>query len=488
MDLHAGVTPPPTHTCLYLPTMSSRKALCLVAGLAGCGWLSAAEIASAPQAPEDPLIVAVAQSSTGFAADLYAQLRTQSGNITFAPLGLSQALLPIAAGAQGKTGDELAKALHLTVPVTEAADGLSALTRRLQRAAGGTARLDFTRAVWVQQWNAINSDYIELLRQHCRSELRVIDFGRAEHAAHWINRWVSDSTEDRIQAIADAKSFEPESCVLVGNAVLFRGEWKDDFDPAQTTLMAFHVPVEPSAPVAEQSATAPATLSPTDASTPASPASPATEGKAQPVAPAAASVSLTTSVEVPMMRRVAPLRLAAQPGLRLLQLPYRGGHFSMVVLLPDASDSLAKIEEQLTAERIAELMRAVRTAEPVRVELALPRFKSERPVAKLGTAFEAMGAKTAFDRTGAADFSALGSNVDGAPIYLSAVSHLVKLSVDERGAEAEASTVPVAQVPYDVPVEAPKAFMVDRPFLFFICDNQTGGLLFMGRIVDPRAG
>jgi serine protease inhibitor len=27
---------------------------------------------------------------------------------------------------------------------------------------------------------------------------------------------------------------------------------------------------------------------------------------------------------------------------------------------------------------------------------------------------------------------------------------------------------------------------VDRPFVFFICDQQTGALLFFGRIVDPR--
>jgi serpin B len=472
--------------------MFSRKALCLVAVLAGCGWIPAAEIASAPQAPEDPLILSVAQSSTGFAADLYAQLRRQPGNITFAPLALSQALLPLAAGAQGRTGEELAKALHLTVPVTEAADGLSALTRRLQRAAGGAARLDFTRAVWVQQWNAINTDYIELLRQHCRSELRVIDFARAEHAAHWINRWVSDSTEDRIQAIADATSFEPESCLLVGNAVYFQVEWKDDFDPAQTALVPFRVPEEPavSAPVptASEPAAAPAatgesaatvdTTAKTNSEAPSAPASVVAEASRAPVAPV---------VEVPTMRRVAAMRLATEPGFRLIQLPYRGGHLSMVVLLPETDTALSKIEEQLTAERIVGLLRTVRTAEPVRVELRLPRFRSERPVAKLGAALESMGARTAFDRTGA-DFSALGANIDGEPIYLSSVSHLVKLSVDEQGVAAQAATLPAAQVPYDVPVEAPAPFFVDRPFLYFICDQQTGGLLFMGRIVDPRAG
>jgi serpin B len=29
-------------------------------------------------------------------------------------------------------------------------------------------------------------------------------------------------------------------------------------------------------------------------------------------------------------------------------------------------------------------------------------------------------------------------------------------------------------------------FIVDRPFLFFIADRQTGAVLFQGRISDPR--
>jgi serine protease inhibitor len=33
----------------------------------------------------------------------------------------------------------------------------------------------------------------------------------------------------------------------------------------------------------------------------------------------------------------------------------------------------------------------------------------------------------------------------------------------------------------------PEPFHVDRPFAFFIVDTQSGLVLFMGRIVDPRA-
>jgi len=158
------------------------------------------------------------------------------------------------------------------------------------------------------------------------------------------------------------------------------------------------------------------------------------------------------------------------------------------VLLPEAEMPLARIEDQLTGEHISECLRSVRQAQPTRVELRLPRFKAERPVPQLGSALQEMGVKTVFDHAGAADLSALASNSEGAPLYLSVVKHLVKLSVDEQGAAAAAGSSTAPAAPYDAPVEAPTAVHVDRPFLFFICDTQTGGLLFMGRVVDPRAG
>ena len=255
-----------------MPTLFPRRALCLFAlGLAG-GWASAAELPEpeplpapavpAPAtAPEDPLIAAVVESSNAFAVDLYNQLRGEPGNIVLAPLGLMQALLPVAAGVQGAARDELCGALHLSVPVPEAADGFGALTRRLQRAAGNDTNLTFARALWVQQWNSISGGYIDLLRQHCRSELRVIDFGRPEYAVHWINRWISDRTEDRITAIADAKSYAPESCIVVANGVYFRTAWQQDFDPALTANGPFFLP-PPAAPAVagagEAAASAPA--------------------------------------------------------------------------------------------------------------------------------------------------------------------------------------------------------------------------------------
>ena len=431
--------------------MNLRSAFCVVAGLAvgPLAWAADAVPEVVPPAPEDPLIQAVALSSTGFAAGLFARLKEHPGNLFFAPFGLSQALVPLAAGARGATEEELTKVLHLTVPVVDAADGYTTLSRRLQHAAGGETALSFVKALWVQQWNTISSDYVELLREHCRSELRVIDFANSENAADWMNKWVSGRTDERIPTIAEPQTFDASTRLVVGNAVYFKAGWQTEFDPAQTVPGPFFAAAEPAA------------------------------------------------VEVPTMRQTSPFRLATQPGFRLLQLPYRGNRLVMVLLLPETGGSLPQIETELTAERISECLRSVQLAAPARVDLSLPRFKADRPVAQLAVALQEMGAHQVFDRTGAADMSGLGVNYDGEPIYLSGVNHHAKIVVDERGTEPPSATetaptrapapepAPVAGSP-EAPVQPPVAFTVDRPFLFFICDPATGSLLFMGRVVDPR--
>ena len=514
--------------------MSSRNALFLAASLVGCGLLSAAEgdsraavrpsapaatpaPATAPQAvqpapvqaPEDPLIVAVTDSSTRFAADLYGNLRNRPGNVVFAPLVLSQSLLPVAAGVQGSASGEFGRMLHLGVPVPEAADGFSTLVRRLQRSVGGESNLTVARALWVQQWNAINDEYIDLLRQHCHSELRVIDFARPEYAVHWINRWVSDRTEDRITAIADAKSYDIHSCLVVGNAVYFRSGWQRDFDPALTEPAPFFVPeppaerpaAQPAAPASSAAPVAAASTSGTPAAAASAPspvpaaasapapvaaADPVKGPAAAPVPPVPAAAKPVEPVAVPMMRRIGFYRMVAQPGFRLVQVPYRGEQLSLVILLPDNSATLSKIEAQLTPSRINECLRALRDAAPQRLELRLPRFKVEHSVSQLADALQGIGLKTVFDLAGAADFSSFGTNIDGAPIYLSAVTQNIQLVVDEQGNLGLPSTPSSAEAVPDASAAAPAAFTVDRPFVFFICDEQTGALLFFGRIVDPR--
>jgi serpin B len=92
-----------------------------------------------------------------------------------------------------------------------------------------------------------------------------------------------------------------------------------------------------------------------------------------------------------------------------------------------------------------------------------------------------MGLASAF-HAGAADFSAVSPD----PIQLDAVCHKALVEVNERGTEAAAATAATMVLGIDGSKPRPFHMILDRPFIFTICDIASGALLFSGVLEDPR--
>jgi serpin B len=72
---------------------------------------------------------------------------------------------------------------------------------------------------------------------------------------------------------------------------------------------------------------------------------------------------------------------------------------------------------------------------------------------------------------------------------LTGVEQKTDLTVNERGIRADSFTITRGAIGKIVVGPPPRPFYMnlDRPFLFFIRDNQTKALLFEGAIMDPTA-
>src|SRR4029079_9035476 len=64
--------------------------------------------------------------------------------------------------------------------------------------------------------------------------------------------------------------------------------------------------------------------------------------------------------DVPTMNRTYQFRIAQQDGVTALELPYKGGELSMMLLVPDAIDGLAAVESTFDAKRLDALARAMK--------------------------------------------------------------------------------------------------------------------------------
>jgi serine protease inhibitor len=179
------------------------------------------------------------------------------------------------------------------------------------------------------------------------------------------------------------------------------------------------------------------------------------------------------------MSETETFKVAASAACDLLELPYRGGGLSMVILLPKERGGLAAFEKSLSAPNLAIWLASLDFSEARRIHMTLPKFTMTYSV-ELTDALKQAGVISAFDPR-LADFSPIDGKRD---LHVSTVLHKAFVDVNEEGTEAAAATFGNVAT---LGIELEDEFKVDHPFIFLIRDNATGSLLFLGRVVDPRA-
>lgn len=390
-------------------------------------------LASASEPPQDEM-TRLARGSNAFAFDLYRGLGTGPGNRVVSPASVSIALAMAWGGARGGTAEQMQRVLRFEGSPEEVMRASGRLAAALQ---------DPSRPVVFRIANRLFGEktaefvpaYLDATRAAFGAGLEPVDFKRAaEKARLLINAWVEEKTEKRIKDLVPPNGVSRETRLVLVNAIYFLGDWMDPFRKESTVPRPF-------------------------------------------------SVSAAEKKDVPTMHRADRLRFVARDGLKALELPYKGGSMSMLLLLPDAVDGLPALERWLTAERLEVI---VGSLAPVRVGVALPRFELEPPSLPLGDALRALGMADPFSPS-QADFTGIADPPDPRDrLFLSEVFHKAFVKVDEKGTEAAAATAAVMERAAALP-EKLVEFKADHPFLFFIRDNVSGLTLFMGRVADPSA-
>jgi serpin B len=409
-------------------------------GLLGCERPVAADVArsakprdTAPALPASDLPDLVS-GNTAFAFDLYRVLAQQDGNLFYSPYSISLALAMTYAGARTETERQMAQALHFTLAqdrLHPAWNGLDLeLARRGQGAKGKDGksfRLNIVNAIWGQKGFQFSSQFLDVLAANYGAGLRLLDFEKAGEAARvTINDWVKQQTEGRIQDLIPQGVIDELTRLVLTNAIYFNAAWAMPFEPKLTEDGPF-------------------------------------------------TLADGNQVTVPMMRQSESLGYAEGPGYQAVELPYDGRELSMVVLLPRPGE-FASFERSLDAAQVETILKGL---ERNQVALVMPKWKFDSQFS-LRDALVALGMRDAF--TDAADFSGMTGSRD---LYIQAVVHKAFVSVDERGTEAAAATAVLMRLTA-APAQ-PVEVTVDRPFLFLIRDVQTGAILFVGRVMNPKA-
>jgi serpin B len=373
---------------------------------------------------------AVVRGNNAFAWDLYARLAGGDGNLFVSPYSIATALEMTSAGARGATRDEMVKVLHLPADPEQLHAGAGGLIRRLQ----GTGQerrfaLHVADALWGQKGYGFLKAFLEVTREHYGAGLHEVDFAHAaEQARQTINRWVEEQTQDKIKELLKPGDVVADTRLVLTNAIYFKAAWIEHFPQRATRPGEFHTP-----------------------------------GRV---------------VTVPLMHQTHHFGYVDGGSFQLLEMPYEGHQLSMVVLLPKKPDGLPALEKTLNAAAVDGWLRKKGEHQ---VEVTLPKFTFSAGV-ELKKTLAAMGMARAFT-PGKADFSGMNGRED---LVLDAVIHQAFVAVDEHGTEAAAATaVGVRATAMPLPMR-PVVFRADHPFVFLIRDSDTGSILFLGRVTNPK--
>jgi serine protease inhibitor len=404
----------------------------ITAGLLGAACSAATTEQDNPDAPADslralPRTVSVAERDGIEANNVFAirllRTATQSftGNVLLSPFSVSTALGLTMNGAAGSTEEAMRNTLgwgtRTRAEINAAYRDLSNLLPTLDPA----VTFKSVNAIWTREPMRAHADFIADATQYFKAGVSSAATPQAMFDA--VNAWGNQATEGLIPKVLQDPP-PNDLTMLLANALLFKGQWRERFDASKTAPGQFQL-----------------------------------EGGA--------------SINTPMMTRTGGFRAAADTGVTAIELAYGNTAYSMLILVPRTA-SIAAFVANLDAARLSHLIEMLSPQD--RSPLFMPKFRvtSSR---ELRPTLEAMGMGIAFSNS--ASFPRLFASGSGQRLEF--VRHAVTVDVDEEGTKAAAVTVVGV-----VPVSLPASFNVNRPFLFLIRERFTGALLFTGIVRDPR--
>ena len=317
---------------LFIPTVA------LLSGLVACGpevVKSAKQRVNDPEVSEAEMTTLVGGNS-GFAFDLYQELRETDGNLFYSPYSLSLALAMTYAGARGETEQQMADVLHFDLPQERLHPAFNSLDTELSNRGKDVTgkdkdsfRLKIVNALWGQKDYTFLDDFLGTLAENYGAGLRIVDFIKTpEESRITINNWVSDQTEGRIKDLIPQGQgiINKLTRLVLTNTIYFNAKWEYPFlEESYTKNGPFHL----------------------------------LDG---------------SEVTVPMMRsEVESFGYAEGDGYQAVELPYEGSEFSMIVLLPQ-SGQFEILEESLDTRLVDTIVEGLDMA---KVQLMMPRFKFE---------------------------------------------------------------------------------------------------------------
>jgi serpin B len=282
------------------------------------------------------------------------------------------------------------------------------------------AQVGVANALWFRQDIPPKTAYVNLLKTEYGAQAQALQFGNPSAAAA-INTWTKAHTLGLIDKLVTQT--QKSDFAYLTNALAFKADWTQPFKKSDTRPRQF-----------------------TNAN--------------------GSKPNVPTMSETGMFKELDSTIYSA------IRMPYGKGGYAAYVILPNAGFSATKFVSYMSAQQVDGMALLMTTQ---RLQVMIPKFTATYDTS-LVNVLKSLGMGIAF--SGQADFSPMHTPPPG--LTISDVRHQAYVRVDEKGTTAAAATsVTIGMTAVMAP---PKQFIVDRPFILALRNEQTGTLLFIGVI------
>jgi serpin B len=369
----------------------------------------------------------VVQSCNDFAFQVFKQesgLKPAS-NYSYSPLSLNIALRMLAAGAGMNTLEQIKKLAAFDEDPLFIHSNIKDILSQITADTALQNSLVIANGMWVQKEFPVSRDFIQIVANLYHSGYNAADFttpvGR-DKSKNEVNKWVMSETNGKIKNLTDDKTFNPNTKLVLVNAMYFKALWQRPFDKQLTQTGDF--------------------------------------------------TNLNGKIQKGLfMQQTNSFNYLGSPDFQAIDIPY-ANQFSLLVILP-GPDRFNKVESRMNSQWLDSI---INNLEPETIELRLPKLRIES-TDDYAEPLKMLGMQDAFGNR--ADFSGISGNKE---LFVSKIIQKSYVEIDERGTEAAAATAIVMS--RKMGVVGNLVFNANRPFIYLIRDRQTGIILFMGKYVS----
>lgn len=378
-----------------------------------------------PVEPDPPKLGAVHEKLTeadnSLGLKLFRQLSQDdpAENIFISPVSIAVALAMAANGAQNVTLEQINNTLGFGDLEQDAIN--QAFKELIAYLVNRDPKVttQIANSIWYDNRFTFEDHFLTTNQEYYDAEIRGLRFSD-DGTADIINGWVSDKTNGLIDQIVEAP-LDPQLVMFLINAIYFKGTWTYQFADTATTATNFY------------------------------------------------NYDGSRS-EIMLMKSDFYIDYCYNEEATLARLPYGDNRYSMLLILPNYGDDINAFVAGLTDDRLSAWTGAM-TKDTIFV--GLPRFKLEYDK-NLNKSLQELGMIEPFIPF-TADFSRIRGEND---LYIDFIRHKSYVEVNEAGTEAAAVTV----IGFATSNGDPHALVANRPFIFMIQDDETGTILFVGKV------